>query len=279
MNLLTLGHGYSARVFADRARQNGWRVTGTTRSLDGQNTQAGIQLIEWKTGTALDVSPYTHILVSISPNNQGDPVLNQLKEYFAAAPSIKWIGYLSTTGVYGDHNGGWVSEETPATPTTQRGKWRVQAEQDWLDLEVNHNLPVHIFRLAGIYGPGRGPFEKILNGTARCIIKQNQVFSRIHVEDIATTLEASIERPNPGSIYNVCDNDPAPPQDVLRYAAQLLNKPAPPTVALENANLSPMAHSFYNDSKKVSNTKIKEELGVDLAYPTYTAGLNAIMST
>ena len=192
----------------------------------------------------------------------------------AKAPDLEWAGYLSTTGVYGDHNGGWVDESAALTPATKRGQLRVEAEAQW---QAIPDLPLHIFRLAGIYGPGRGPFPKVRNGTARRIIKKGQVFSRTHVEDIAQILHASINKPNPGAAYNVCDDDPAPPQDVIAYAAKLLGLPIPEAIDFDKAEMSPMARSFYAESKKVSNKRIKEELGVDLIYPNYRAGLQALL--
>ncbi|WP_260349055.1 SDR family oxidoreductase, partial [Alloyangia mangrovi] len=191
------------------------------------------------------------------------------------APALDWVGYLSTTGVYGDHGGDWVDEDTPLTPTTARGKARAEAEAAWQAID---GLPLHIFRLAGIYGPGRGPFEKVRQGTARRIVKPGQVFSRIHVEDIAQVLEASIRHPRPGAIYNLCDDDPAPPEEVLQHAAELLDLPPPPEVAFDAAEMSPMARSFYAENKRVRNDRIKDELGVTLLYPDYRAGLAALLA-
>jgi len=176
--------------------------------------------------------------------------------------------------VYGDHNGGWVDEETPLAPSTTRGEQRVAAEAAWQAMD----LPLHIFRLAGIYGPGRGPFAKVRKGTARRIIKKNQVFSRIHVEDIAQVLLASVNRPDPGRIYNVCDDLAAPPEDVIGYAAELLGLPVPVSEDFDTAEMSPMARSFYAESKRVRNGRIKQELGVRLRYPDYKAGLHALLS-
>lgn len=215
----------------------------------------------------------THVLVSVAPEEAGDPILrDHVAELRAARPV--WVGYLSTTAVYGDHAGGWVDEETALTPSTARGHARVAAERSWSGL----GLPLQIFRLAGIYGPGRGPFEKVRDGTARRIIKPGQVFSRIHVEDIAQVLEASIAKPRPGGIYNVCDDDPAPPEDVIGHAAELLGLPLPEAIPYDKAEMTPMARSFYAESKRVRNDRIKAELGVRLIYPTYREGLAGLLS-
>jgi nucleoside-diphosphate-sugar epimerase len=187
---------------------------------------------------------------------------------------IKWAGYLSTIGVYGDTKGEWVNENSPLKPSTNRGIARVNAEKTWLK---NNFLPSHIFRLGGIYGPNRGPFQKVLQGKAVKIIKPGQVFSRMHILDIVQTLLASISQPKPHSIYNLCDDNPAPPQDVLSYAAKLLSVDQPPTVRFEDADLSEMARSFYAENKRVSNQLIKSELGVELIYPDYKAGLKNLL--
>ena len=271
--LLSLGHGYSAQALAVRLIPRGWTVIGTTRSADKAQTfhASGVEPLIWpgNLGAALDRA--SHILISAAPDSAGDPFLRAVPGI--AQARADWVGYLSTTGVYGDHQGGWVDEATPLTPQSDRGRWRVQAEDQWLAT----GLPVHVFRLAGIYGPGRGPFEKVRDGTARRIIKAGQVFSRIHVADIAQVLMASMAQPNPEAAYNVCDDDPAPPQDVLSYAASLLNLPDPPAVRFEDADLGPMATSFYSESKRVKNDRIKNELGVKLLYPTYHEGLSALL--
>ncbi|MEO0744951.1 MAG: SDR family oxidoreductase, partial [Pseudomonadota bacterium] len=218
----------------------------------------------------------THLLISAGPDADGDPVLRAVGDQIAArARQFEWVGYLSTTGVYGDHQGAWVDERTPLAPSTRRGQWRKDAEAAWAAIP---DLPLHVFRLAGIYGPGRGPFAKVRAGTARRVIKEGQVFSRIHVEDIAQVLAASIARPHPGAAYNVCDNDPAPPQDVIGHAAELLGLPLPPAEPFETAEMTPMARSFYAESKKVRNDRIKDELGVTLRYPSYREGLAALLA-
>ncbi|MEM9393995.1 MAG: SDR family oxidoreductase [Pseudomonadota bacterium] len=279
--LLSFGHGYSARALARRLRARGWRVIGTTRSTEKAEAlrAEGTEAVVWPGADMSDaLSSATHLLLSAAPGPDGDPVLAELRDSIASvAPGLEWVGYLSTTGVYGDHKGGWVDENTPLTPATQRGQARVEAEAAWRALAEKAGLPLHIFRLAGIYGPGRGPFAKVRNGTARRIIKPGQVFSRTHVEDIAQVLDASISQPNPGAAYNVCDDDPAPPEDVIAHAATLLNLPIPAAVDYETADMTPMARSFYAESKRVRNDRIKDDLGVALLYPSYRDGLAALL--
>ena len=273
--LLSIGHGFSASVLGAQLIKDGWTVYGTTRSVEKAKklNDGGVNSIIWP-GT--DLTPYiqkaTHILTSVSPNSQGDPVLNQYNEILSKN-TFDWVGYLSTTGVYGNHNGGWVDENSPLKPNTTRGKLREEAELAWSKLNVN----LHIFRLAGIYGPGRGPFSKVRNGTARRIIKEGQLFSRIHVDDIAQVLLASIRYPRQGAIYNVCDDNPAPPEDVISYAAELLDMPIPIAIDYDKAEMSPMARSFYAENKRVSNELIKKELGVELKFPDYKAGLQSLL--
>ncbi|MCR9126224.1 MAG: SDR family oxidoreductase [Rhodobacteraceae bacterium] len=276
--LLSFGHGYSARALAAGLLHDGWRIVGTTRSPERALSlgKAGIETALFPGDDLSDLRGAKHILVSAGPDADGDPVLARLRDTLArAARRLEWVGYLSTTGVYGDHGGGWVDENTPLTPSTRRGQWRVAAEAEWRAIP---GLPLHIFRLAGIYGPGRGPFAKVRNGTARRIIKPGQVFSRIHVEDIAQVLAASIARPDPGAIYNLCDDDPAPPQDVIAHAAELLGLPLPPAEDFARAEMTPMARSFYAESKRVRNDRIKTDLGITLRYPSYRDGLAAMLT-
>ncbi|RUS59517.1 SDR family oxidoreductase [Pseudorhodobacter sp. E13] len=272
--LLSLGHGYSAQALARLLQPQGWHIIGTTRSTEGavQLRAQGVEALVWP-GTPLPLPRATHLLSSIAPDANGDPVLAEHAKEIAQT-AFEWVGYLSTTGVYGDHQGGWVDETTPLTPGTKRGQQRVQAEAQWQAL----GLPLHIFRLAGIYGPGRGPFAKVRDGSARRILKPGQVFSRIHVEDIAQILAASITRPDPGAIYNVCDDDPAPPEDVIAYAAELLGLPIPPAEDWDKAEMTPMARSFYAESKRVRNDKLKSDLGITLIHPDYRAGLAALLA-
>ncbi|WP_090201542.1 SDR family oxidoreductase [Yoonia tamlensis] len=273
--VLTFGYGYSAQALGRVLLPQGHKMLGTTRGAPAPAD--GAQIVQWPDADMTEsLDRATHLLVSIAPDAEGDPVLAALRaEIIARAHRFKWVGYLSTTGVYGDHGGGWVDETTPLTPATKRGIARVKAEAAWAAIP---DLPLHIFRLAGIYGPGRGPFAKVRNGTARRIIKKNQVFSRTHVDDIAQVLAASMAQPNPGAVYNVCDDDPAPPEDVIGYAAELLGLPMPPAVDFATADLTPMARSFYAESKKVRNDRIKSELGVKLLYPDYRSGLKALLA-
>jgi len=279
--LLSFGHGYSARALDRLLIPAGWTVIGTTRSAGraADLSRRGVAPLIWPgddIGAAL--ASASHLLISVAPDGSGDPVLNAHADAVAAAAAhLQWVGYLSTTGVYGDHRGDWVDELTPLAPSTARGRARASAEAAWQALASQCRLPLHIFRLAGIYGPGRGPFEKVRNGTARRIIKPGQYFSRIHVDDIARALAASIAAPEPGAIYNVADDDPAPPEDVLSHAARLLGLPPPPEVAFDAAEMTPLARSFYAESKRVRAERIRRDLGLTLAYPTYRDGLAALL--
>ena len=281
-HILFFGLGFSAKALAQRLAALGWAVSATSRSAAGAAaiTALGYRGLVFDGSAPLPQAAFdgvTHVVNSAPPGDDGDPVLRQhAKDFAARAAQFQWVAYLSTTGVYGDHGGGLVTEDTPLTPNTERGHKRLMAETQWLDLWRTHGLPVMIFRLAGIYGPGRNQLLSLIDGTAKRVIKPGQVFSRIHVEDIANTLEASIAHPHPGRAYNVCDAEACPPQDVVEYGAKLLGLPVPPDVPFEEATLSPMAKSFYADSKRVSNDRIVKELGVRLSYPSYREGLTAL---
>ncbi len=282
-HLLCFGMGFSATALAKRLKAKGWRVTGTSRSEGGVGAlgAAGFEAHLVDGEAPLDAAlldGVSHVVASAPPDTAGDPVIRVAgPALIAHAANLQWVAYLSTTGVYGDRDGAWVDEDSPLKPATGRGERRVAAEAQWLDLWRLHGLPVHLFRLAGIYGPGRNPLCTLIEGSARRIVKPGQVFSRIHVDDIAGVLEASIARPHPGRAYNVCDDEAAPPQEVIAYAARLLGIEPPPEIAFEEAELSPMARSFYAESKRVSNARIKNELGLALAYPTYREGLAALL--
>ena len=274
--MFIFGAGYTAGYLSKTLTEQGWIVYGTTRRQErfDEIAKSGAHplLIE-DPAMSERLSACSHVLISAGPSENGDPTLNAYQSVFVEN-RFEWVGYVSTTGVYGGTEGEWVDEDTPLHPTTTRGQQRKLAEEAWSDVP---NLPLHIFRLAGIYGPGRGPFSKVKSGKAQRIIKKDQVFSRIHVEDIVQVLSASIAAGTNGGIYNVCDNYPAPPQDVIGYAAELLGLPIPPAIAFEDANLSPMGRSFYAENKRIANERIKSELGVALKYPDYKTGLDALV--
>jgi nucleoside-diphosphate-sugar epimerase len=280
--LFCFGLGYSALALVETLLAEGWSVAGTCRTADKQAEFArrGIAAYLFERGRPLAapvLDGVTHVLQSIPPDDEGDPVLAMHGAVLACVQQLRWFGYLSTTGVYGDRGGDWVDEHSDLQPTGERGRRRVVAEVGWSRLLQAEGLPLHVFRLAGIYGPGRSALDGLRAGTAKRVIKPGQVFSRIHVADIAQVLCASIAQPNPGAVYNVCDDDPAPPWEVIEYAAELLGVPPPPAVPFEQAQLSDMARSFYDDNKRVRNERIKRELGVQLKYTTYRDGLRALL--
>lgn len=287
-NLFCFGLGFSAQVLAARLKAKGWGVIGTARTmrkaadLAAQNYDLHLFDGTAPLADASVMAPATHLLISVpaddAPDSQwGDPVLRWHGADIAKLPNLKWVGYLSTTGVYGDRGGEWVDEQSELRPTQARSKRRAKAEAGWLDLWRKQGVPVHVFRLAGIYGPGRNQLEALRRGMAKRLVKPGQVFCRIHVGDIASVLEASMAKPNPGAIYNVADDEPAPPQDVVAHAAKLLGMAAPPEEPFDAAKLTPMAASFYGDNRRVRNERIKRELGVMLRYPSYREGLKALL--
>jgi nucleoside-diphosphate-sugar epimerase len=278
--LLCFGLGYSARALAGRLAAEGWAVGGTTRSPPPNAEWPCREVYRFDRDHPLPPAAFdgvTHLLVSVPPAGDGDPVLDAHRDDIAACSGLVWLGYLSTTGVYGDRGGEWVDEASELRPSGERGRRRVAAEAGWLDLWRRRGVPVHVFRLAAIYGPSRGPFEALRAGIAKRIAKPGQVFSRIHVDDLANVLAASMARRRPGAVYNVCDDEAAAPEAVVAYAAALLGIEPPPLVNLEEAGLSAMARSFYDDNKRVANARIKTELGVALRYPNYRDGLRAIL--
>ena len=279
-SLFCFGFGFTARQIATDFPQ--LRMMGTGRSPASDMMEGGIPLYPFRRDRRIEnfteiAAEVTHILLSIPPDEEGDPVFDVMAGDILRLKNLEWIGYLSTTGVYGNLDGGWVDEESPYNPSGERGKRRMQAEQAWRSLYQAKGLPLHIFRLPGIYGPGRNQLVSLKNGKARRIAKPGQIFSRIHVADLAAILMASVEKPNPGAIYNVADDEPTPPQDVVACAAELLDMKPPPLIDFEEADLSPMARSFYADSKRVRNVKIKSELGISLKFPTYREGLAALL--
>jgi len=283
--LLCLGFGYTAQHFARFLSKENWRVLGTTRSAEKAVNLAQDQFdtVLWD-GTAGDsdqswLDECTALIISTPPGEKGCPALNGFHETIAHARP-KWIGYLSSNGVYGNHNGALVDENTPPAPTSKRAQRRYRAEQAWQDFGDKYNLPVNIFRLPGIYGPGRSALDRVKDGSAKRINKDGHVFNRIHVDDIARALWHSLsmtysDTGHQHNLFNLCDDEASPPQDVITYACDLLGVEAPPLQSLEEAELSPMGRSFYDDTKRVSNARMKEILGVKLRYPTYREGLTA----
>ncbi len=284
-HLFCFGLGYSAGVFAGKCSAQGWRISGTRRELVGsdQSVNEAYNLFPFNRTTPLANShvleDITHVLVSVPPDEEGCPIADILGTEIAQLPNLAWLGYLSTTGVYGNTDGESVDEDTPLNPSSDRSRFRVSAEKAWLNFWQEDKVPVHIFRLAGIYGPGRSSLDRVRAGEAARIEKPGQLFSRIHVDDISTVLSASVDHPRPGAIYNVCDDDPASPADVVAYVCGLVGAETPPMVAFEEAakTMSPMALSFWRDNRRVDNARIKNELGVRLAYPDYRKGLDAIL--
>lgn len=284
--LFCFGFGFSAKAVAARLGPQGWRIAGTCRGeekrrrLEGDGVEAHLfdrsrPLAE----PAAALAGATALLVSAPPDAAGDPVLDHhAADIAAAAPG--WIGYLSTTGVYGDTGGALVDETAPLRPTSERSRRRVAAEAAWLALGREHGLAVHVFRLAGIYGPGRSIFAQVRAGQARRIAKPGHLFSRIHVDDIAGVVEASMARPSPGAVYNVCDDEPAAQADVVAHACALLGLRPPPLVAFAEAakEMSAMALSFWADDRRVDNTRVKRELGFAFAFPDYRSGLAAVLA-
>jgi len=288
VRLLIFGFGYTGAALAERLIPQGWDVDGVARS---ERSRAAMQACGVRpiNPESLDAAAgeARAILVAAPPDETGCPGLHALSPALARTRNFPdWIGYLSSTGVYGDRGGGWVLEESRLAARSPEGARRVRAECDWMQVGRGMGLTVTAFRLPGIYGPalscglgGRSPFDRLRAGTARRIVKLGQVFSRIHVHDLAAGLEASLRRPRPGGVYNLCDDLPAPPQDVTAYAAALLGLPPPPEVGFDSNTQSPMQQRFYAESKRVSNAHAKAELGWQLAYPTYREGLEAVLAS
>lgn len=282
-SLFCFGFGYSAAVLARRLAAKGWAISGTTTQPEKatalRNEGYRAFLFDGNAGTA-DVENAlrgaNHVLLSIPPDAGGDPALNVYGDAIASNSSISWIGYFSSVSVYGDAQGRWVDETTPLNPATERGRRRHLAEQAWIEFGRASGKTIVIFRLPGIYGPGRSAIDQLRAGKARRVFKPGQLTNRIHVDDIATAVEASLALMGGPFIFNVTDDLPAPPQDVIAYAAEILGVPCPPPTDPADESLSPMARSFYAESKKVSNALMKAKLGIVLAYPTYAEGLKAI---
>lgn len=275
-HLFCFGIGFTATRLARKLSAEGWKISGTCRNAQKceELKKENISAYVFDDLREENLEGVTHILHSIQPNESGDIVINKHLPIIKRIKTLEWVGYLSTTGVYGDHKGEWVDENTPVNPPNERSRFRADAENSWLD----SGLPVHIFRLSGIYGPGRSAIDDVRAGEARRIYKEGQVFSRIHVDDITQTLMSSIKNPNRGEIYNCADDMPAPQHEVIEYACKLLNVPPPPLIDFKKAELSEMARSFYMNNRRVSNKKIKQELKIKLLYPSYKEGLLSLIN-
>jgi nucleoside-diphosphate-sugar epimerase len=282
LHLLIFGLGYTGKALARRMLNQGWTVSATARKAEDRAAveALGVQAIAPTDQAALSAAAgrAQAILVTAPPNETGCPGLAALAPAIAAAGAFPdWIGYLSTTGVYGDRGGGWVFETSALSAQSVEGARRVAAERDWRQMGRGMGLTVTAFRLPGIYGPGRSPFDRLREGTARRLVKPGHVFSRIHVDDLAAGLQASIARPRAGGIYNLCDDEPAAAAEVTAHAAGLLGVQPPPEALYDPAILSPAAQRFWAECKRVSNARAKAELGWRPAYPSYREGLRAIL--
>lgn len=277
--LLSIGHGYAA-VHVAQALPARWQVAGTTRCAERVDAlrRARITPVIWEAGG--DPHPLvavlegaTHLISSVAPGETGDPVLPALGGLMA--PRLRWVGYLSATSVYGDAGGGWLNEDSPPAPGTARGRARLEAEEGWRDFCARRGLACAIFRIAGIYGPGRSAIDALRAGRARRLVKPGQVFNRIHVVDLGRIVAAAAARKAAG-VFNLCDDEPAPPQDVIAHAATLTGLPCPPETPFNAADLGPMARSFYSENKRLRSNRVGPDLGVRLRYPDYRTGLAAI---
>lgn len=284
--LFCFGYGYTAD-YLGYALQNsgeGWTIGGTTRDEERRQEllarRIRARIFDYQHPIADPktlFSRFSHILLSTPPDDDGDPVFNMHAEDFINLPNLKWVGYLSSTGVYGNRDGAQVDENGEIRPTSKRGSRRAMAESQWMMLYERYGVPVHIFRLSGIYGPGRSALDSVRAGIARRIEKPGHFFNRIHVDDIIQALLASFVNPNPGAIYNLADDYPAASHEVIEEACNLLHQQVPPLIPYQEANLAPIAESFYKDNKHVLNNRMKEELGVQLKYPDYKAGLRGCL--
>ena len=281
--LFCFGLGYSAMALTRRLDAAGWTIRGTCRkparkaALSALGISAAIFDGETPMNPPDILKGATHVLLSIPPGAEGDPVFRHHAEDIATAGTVEWVGYFSTTGVYGDRDGGWVDESSDLRPSNDRSQRRIDAERTWLSWGNSHGIGFQIFRLPGIYGSGRSAVDQVKAGTARRISKPGHVFSRIHVEDIATVVAASIAQPQPGQIYNVCDDEPSAPGDVVAYVCELLGQKPPPEIPYGDTEMSPMAKSFWSDNRRVCNNRIKEDLGVRLDFPNYRVGIRGIL--
>jgi hypothetical protein len=285
-NLFCFGYGYSCDYLGCALQAaGGWDLAGTTRDPEKRAAlkDQGIKAYLFDYDSPLDdpmlyLRDTTHLLISTPPDDRGDPAFILHGDDIRDLPNLQWVGYLSSTGVYGDRTGGWVDEQSELRPNTKRGSRRLLAERQWLSLQKDGGLPVHIFRLAGIYGPSRSAIDSVRAGVARRINKPGHAFSRIHVDDIVQVLRASMAKPRPGAIYNVADDRAAPSHELIKYACDMLGIEPPPLMPFDEADMAPIARSFYADNKRVHNDLIKQELGVVLKYPDFMSGLQACLS-
>lgn len=283
--LFVFGYGYTAAFLGETLKEKGWKISGTTRDPDKCRflREAGIEAFLFDEDSTL-ADPFrslegtTHLVFSIPPDDAGDPVFLAHMDDILGIPSIEWAGYLSTTGVYGNRDGGWVDEDSELRPDTRRGLRRVRAEDQFLSAWRSYGLPIHIFRLSGIYGPGRSALDSVRAGNARRIDKPGFAFNRIHVEDIVQVLLASMEKPNPGRIYNLSDDRPAQSHELILQACEMLGVTPLPLIPFDQADLAPITRSFYADNKRVRNDRIKTELGIELLYPDFIKGLEACLN-
>ncbi|CAN0595033.1 unnamed protein product, partial [Ectocarpus sp. 12 AP-2014] len=273
-HLLIFGYGYTSSNLAKSLNQNKWNICGTSRSKTKDEYCDIINYEKFTIEKALKIS--THILISIPPNDQGDIVFQDFKNLIVRYSNIKWIGYLSSTAVYGNHNGAWVNENSKTNPSSQKGTNRKLAENQWIKFGKENNISVNIFRLSGIYGPNRNALLQVKNGKARSVYKKGQVFSRIYTSDIVQIIERAMEKAFKNEIFNLADDYPCSTIEINSYAANSLKLPEPEIINYEKANLSEMAKEFYRDNKRISNQKIKEMLDITLEFPTYREGLNQL---
>jgi len=290
--LFCFGYGYTCDYLGYELKNTkksksfpmSWTLAGTTRDAEKKQELAarGVKPYLFDFNKPIPDPLYmlrdvTHILISTPPSDDGDTSFLMHAQDLLKLPNLEWVGYLSTTGAYGDHNGGWVDETTEPRPSTKRGSRRYRAEEQWLSMYEHHDMPVHIFRLAGIYGPGRSALDSVRAGIVRRLDKPSHAFSRVHVDDIVQVLIASMLNPAPGEIYNVCDDAPAPSHEVIDHACNLLGIKSPPLQSIDEVYLAPMTMSFYAETKRVRNDKIKKALGITLKYSDYKQGLQGCL--
>lgn len=285
--LFCFGYGYVAQHLAKALQESDptWQIVGTTTDTEklSQMREDGIKAFLFSDKMPFNdpifvLNDVTHILISVPPKQDGDVVFKAHARDILQTSSVEWIGYLSSTAVYGNRDGAWVDETAEVNPTSARGSKRAKAETQWLKMRRIAGIPINIFRLSGIYGPDRSALDTVKAGYSKRVHKEGHAFNRVHIDDIIQVLIASMDHPKPGDIYNLADDDPVPSHEVIDYACQLLGIESPPLLEYDDdLDMSPMARSFYKDNKRVCNKKIKEKLGITLKHPTYKSGLDAII--